>query len=225
MTHEQEETLRKAIIDYDFPKFTFDFQRGAEVRHPTMRTVEAHIREALTSEDPEDVRDGLSNILYWGFHRVGYKNLRIARLREETTPAHLAEARNVFESIRGNGLRSLKKLRLPQFSQMSFITKLRMFLDPRNYVVLDKKLVDLAGTAVPTLFRDIKRQPTSIPVTTINELAYVRWCLLCGNVAQHLFADDGYAVDVERGIFHLCDRGQSAVAAQIVAAAQADFDC
>ena len=225
MTHEQEETLRKAIIDYDFPKFTFDFQRGAEVRHPTMRTVEAHIREALTSEDPEDVRDGLSNILYWGLHRVGYKSLRIARLREETTPTHFAEARSVFESIRGNGLRSLKKLKLPQFSQMSFITKLRMFLDPRNYVVLDKKLVDMAGTAVPTLFRDFKRYPTSIPVTAMNESVYGRWCRLCRKVAQHLFADDGYAVDVERGVFHLCGKEQSAVAAQIVGAAQMDFDC
>ena len=38
---------------------------------------------------------------------------------------------------------NIRKIGLPQFSGFSFVSKILMFFDPRNFVVLDKKIMQL----------------------------------------------------------------------------------
>lgn len=80
----------------------------------------------------------------------------------------IRKATTLFSKIEGDGLLEIKKLSLPQFSNMSFSSKLRMFLDPCNYVALDRKLLKLKKSKIKTFFHFIKEYPTSIPITKQN---------------------------------------------------------
>jgi hypothetical protein len=59
----------------------------------------------------------------------------------------------------------LKRISLPQFSKMAFISKLRTFLDPDHYCVLDKKIASLAPLAI----RSNARRPLSRSLHTMSE--------------------------------------------------------
>jgi hypothetical protein len=64
---------------------------------------------------------------------------------------------------------------------MAFVTKLRTFLDPERYCVLDSKV----STLTPVALR-LKRQPTYIPITAQNDLAYTWWIEVCRLRASQL---------------------------------------
>jgi len=217
------ETLKEAIAAYDFPKVLFDFDRQKEIRFPTMRELEAELLSCLLSDDPERVKRGLANVLYWGYARIMYRRTRVENFRTKVTDDQLRKARSTFATLDGGGLIRLKRLGLPEFSHVSFLSKLRMFLDPRRYVVLDKKLMKLANEEPATLFRRMTESKTSIPVTRRNEAGYERWCLLCQDVGRANFpGEDLHAADVERGVFWLVDSGRAKLAAEIVNEAERD---
>lgn len=217
LTQQQIEILADAINNYDFPKITYDFQSGKEVSHHSMRQLETSISDNLTSEDIIDVKDGLSNVLYWGYYRIGYRDIRVNRFRFKVKKQLLIHASEVFQDLSGSGVRIIKNLNLPEFSGISFISKVRMFLDPHQYAILDQKLMRLANFEPVTLFHYIKSS-TSIPCTINNERLYQNWCGLCKKASELYFQEQGFiAVDIERGIFHLIENGQEEIAAKIVA--------
>ena len=202
------DALNDAIRAYDFPCVTYDFAAAREIVHPSMREVEHAIRAGLLADDIEAVRDGLSNVLYWGHATADYRDYRVSRFRRKVTRRGLAEALGLFRSLSGPGLREIKRLGLPEFSGMSFVSKARMFLDPLNYVVLDMKLAEnLSGGASPHLFDDLSLRPgkdTTIRITAHNERVYERWSRLCRRIAAAYFPADALrAADIERGLFHL----------------------
>jgi hypothetical protein len=208
--------LREAIRAYDFPTVTFDFVRNHERVHVGMRELEKAILADLVSADLNRVRDGLSNVLYWGFARMGIRDHRVDAFRRSVTDAQLKASRTAFACLKGPGLRTLNRLGLPQFSQVSFLSKVRMFLDPMRYVTLDKKLAKLRQEPVSTVFHDLVVR-TSIPVTSHNERVYAAWCAICCDLAARLDPTGGLlAADVERGVFFLTDSGQMSVAASVV---------
>jgi hypothetical protein len=104
----------------------------------------------------------------------------------------------------------LRKLRLPGFGKFAFLSKLRTFLAPESYCVLDKKLLKIH--AIKARFTEDK---TSIPVTAKNVEAYRWWVRTCGRIADTL-TPPRRPVDVERGFFHLVDCGQIAAADAIL---------
>jgi hypothetical protein len=59
--------LDSAIALYEFPTVYFDFAANAEIAATSMREVETAIRRMLVSAGEEQVRDGLANVLYWGY--------------------------------------------------------------------------------------------------------------------------------------------------------------
>lgn len=61
---------------------------------------------------------------------------------------------------------------------MPFVSKIRMFLDPSRYVILDNKLLKIWTSATRTLFHDIKKgaKETAICISPHNEACYNRWC-------------------------------------------------
>ena len=61
--------LCEAIRDYDFPAVTYDFTEEKPLHHDNMLAVEQYIDTLLRSKDVSAVKDGLSNVLYWGYAR------------------------------------------------------------------------------------------------------------------------------------------------------------
>ena len=216
-----------ATESYEFPKVTFDFVTEKECRHPDMTRVEGYIRDLLTSGEAGDIKDGLSNILYWGWaQRSSLQCKRVQIFREQVREVHLVQFMEVAGGLRGPGLVSLKKIRLPQFSQMSFVSKVRMFLEPEKYPVLDLKIAGFANTECFSPLKNLKIYPTSIPITKHNETIYEDWASWCWEIAGLVNAEPTApcntlrAVDIERAIFQLASDGQSQEAWRLLARPQ-----
>lgn len=209
--------LFDAIQDYDYPAKLYDFDRNQPICYETMRELESELRRGLLSDDPFEVKHALANIVYWGNIQSGYARYRVCRFLQRITETKIQKAMDLFSNLQGNSLRNIKKLRLPEFSNMSFVSKLRMFLEPGNYVTLDRKLLKLKECDVETLFHDVIEQPTYIPINGHNCEQYDRWCKKCRDAANRYFQNgEVIAVDVERGIFHLVDKGKLDKAANLV---------
>jgi hypothetical protein len=214
--------LEKASHRFGSLGFTFDFVNNVRVSHKSVREAERTIRDELQSQKTEVVRDGLSNVLYWGHVGNGKKGTRISRFRQKVLPTQLAAASELFRRLEGLGILELKALRLPEFSALSCLSKLRMFLQPRAYVAMDRKLLKLRECSGRTLFHNLKLWGSMeyIPATMHNQTVYQRWCDFCLRKAKRYFRDtDVRAVEVERGILDLVDSNRLDAAAQILATA------
>lgn len=76
----------------------------------------------------------------------------------------------------------------------------------------------LAKTNTITLFHDVKEYPTSIPSSLENERIYQNWCNICKIASKKYFQNEElFAVDIERGIFHLIENNQLEIASNIIA--------
>ena len=178
LPHEHLELLRRAIDAYAFPTVSYDFVRGVERVHQDARELEATVHDGLTSTDVHRVRHGLANVVYWGYARIGFRDDRVRAFLHNVSDGQVAAAQVAFASVEGPALRQLGALRLPQFSQISFLSKIRMFLDPRSFVILDLKLAKLRHEAPTTVLHDLMVR-TSIPASRHNERVYARWCDIC----------------------------------------------
>lgn len=192
-----------------------------------MRNVENEIHRLLMSTSPADVKDGLSNVLYWGYYRDNRRDSKVEYFRDKVTSEQLQNAVRLFQELNERkrvGLKDVAKLRMPGFSYISFVSKVRMFLDPQNFVVLDLKLMELQKAKQQTLFSKVTRYPTYIPTTLKNEEQYQKWCDLCVKAARTYFgSQEIIAVDVERGIFQLVENKQRDDAVGIVATLEMQF--
>ncbi len=208
--------LKKVSAECCYPRVLFDFDQQSEILFPSFRIFEDKLRSQLTSSSNAQVKNGLSNVLYWGLYRMGIRDVRVKHFRENISDRQLAQARALFRNMSGKGLRDIAELQLPQFSMMPFVSKIRMFLDPKSFVVLDNKLAKLRGRS--TFFERLKktRADTSIRLTEQNLLFYEDWCGLCVAAARMMGSKNQIAVDAERAIFELVDRGEIERAAVIV---------
>ena len=239
--------LYKAVGKYRFPTVTWDFREEAETRHESMVSVEERVGELLRSPDPASIRDGLSNVLYWGHarqpvrrdarvraFRIAIRELdaRLGRFAELAAslgalPAATggsglpAVGRSRLDALGGpdaldegrSGLLALQRLKLPQFGQISFASKVLMFLDPARFPVLDLKIArEFGGGNFPPL-ASLRFGPGGIRITRSNADAYYAWARWCRNVAGLVNEEpasprrDLRAVDVERALFTLVDQG------------------
>ncbi len=223
LTEQQRAELRQAIAAYDYPKDTYDYERHLPMKHPTMRELEDSVRNQLLTASPQRVKDGLSNVLYWGHLSAGGRG-RDENFRRKVSIGQIRKAMALFRMLQGPGLKELAKLKLPEYSQLSFLSKLRMFLDPTQHVVLDLQLARLQNARANTLFRRLKlyakpdQQARYIPSTQRNVDVYRDWCALCVRTARKELPGKGaIAVDVERGIFHLAQSNPGKAAALVAA--------
>ncbi len=171
----------------------------------------------LRSTDLNRVKDGLSNVLYWGHYRSpGVRDKRVRNLRNGVDSKQLRRTMEVFASLKGPAIRQLKDLGLPEFSNFSFLSKLRTFLDPDTYCVIDLKL--RAIEALKDRFKvNTNTKPTCIPVTAQNETSYEWWVRLCGKAATVVSKDQSLRpVDAERGFFHLVESGKVHLAHSLI---------
>ena len=72
LSDQQKDCLRNAIVQFGFPPDHYDFSRGVPERLANTRAVEIAIGRELKSGEPALVKDGLSNVLYWGYAQMGF---------------------------------------------------------------------------------------------------------------------------------------------------------
>lgn len=210
--------LCEAFSLFSFPTVTFEYDSKAERRHEDMRGVENCIGSSLRSDDPARVRDGLSNVLFWGYARQGRRDFKVRTFRSrmesddgrQALAGFLEFVRSRPESRAAKRLLALRKLKLPEFGQVSFATKILMFLDPENCPVLDLKIGRTGKRCEFPPLRGL-RIATSIPITRANATCYEQWACWCRDIAATVNKASGTrrqdlrAVDVERALFALAD--------------------
>ena len=199
---------------YNYPAVTYDFMSDSEIKHDTMLDVEERIRVQLFAQDLATVKDGLSNVLYWGHATAGYQWSRVNDFRERVTQNQLIEFSRLMKVPQRVGLEQIGKLRLPQFGNasyalMPFNSKILMFTDPQKYTVLDNRLADFGDEFDIAILENLKtKSDVSIRLTKSNVRRYHHWADWCGRVASSVNAllsstcKGLRAVDVERAIYH-----------------------
>ena len=221
--------LHAAIERYDFPTVTYDFKKEEEVPHADMPAVEMSVRELLRAPDRCDVKDGLSNVLYWGYmNSPGRRDFRVKRFRGNVTDDHLDTFMKIARGTPRPGPIDIRQIGLPEFSGMSFVTKILMFLDPAGRPVLDMKIAEAFSQSpdFPPLqalaFRrkaDFGRNAdTQVKITGNNARVYDEWAAWCTRIAAWANAEPASpcrgirAVDVERAVFTLAESPDRAAA-------------
>ena len=231
-TSDYASALCAAIREYRFPTVTWDFEAGEEIRHPDMGGVEDRIRGLLVAPSRKDVKDGLSNVLYWGYaNSRGRRDDKVSKFRRKVFAHQLDSFAEIAACTPQQGPSDIKRINLPEFSGMSFITKIMMFLAPASYPVLDMKIAEAFSQSsdFPPLeglvFR--KDSETSIRITGVNECVYRKWASWCRDIAAWVNTGSGFpcegvrAVDVERAMFTLAGSGRGSEAWRLLRGPQA----
>ena len=216
LTDTQIESLNDAINRYCYPRVTYDFERKIQRCHADMRSLEDMVRCQLISRDVGLVKDGLSNVLYWGYASQGSGRQKkgVTGFRNEVTP-DLLKKLALWPFALQQGIMQHDDLIkqfcncVPQF-RFSFATKVLMFLDPERFVVLDSQIGKINHAQKQTIFTRLRTDGNGMVRSDtresleINIAVYKDWCELCQRIAgQHGddFDIDVRAVDIERGIY------------------------
>ncbi len=216
------DALRNAVRAYDFPAVCFDFQRDRPLQFGSMREVEDTIRKPLLSKVPQPVKDGLSNILYWGHARAGYRDNRVGAFRSKASSAALERATRLFVRDVPPSIYEIGQLHLPEFSGISFVSKSRMFLDPAKSGVLDRQIMKIGNSGCGTVLDEIgyRQKDTQIRITRRNSKAYESWCRQLIEIGENELEEPYRATDIERGLFQLVQSKQADLAYRILRTAR-----
>ena len=212
--------LRAAVEKYRFPTVTYDFVTEQEVCHPDMSAVEMYIGKRLRARESEAVKEGLANVLYWGYaNSSGIRDHRVEQFRSKVTETGINDFIAVTGPKKTPGLLDIRQIGLPEFSGLSFVSKIMMFLDPSRYPVLDLKIAKAFSQSDNFLpLKNLVLHDSTIPITVHNESVYEKWASWCRETAESVNAESGSsgksirAVDVERAVFVLadaCDRTEA----------------
>ena len=207
--------LCEAIRDYDFPAVTYDFTEEKELHHDSMLGVEQYIGALLRSKDLSAVKDGLSNVLYWGYaQQPGRRDFKVRDFRKTIPDPERDPKLDQFAQLIRSGrpdLVNIKKRQLCQFSQISFVSKILMVLDPTRYPVLDLKIANAFAKSSFLPLQNLTFAQGGIRITERNATAYDTWACWCRDIATVVNeapvspCRGVRAVDVERALFTLAD--------------------
>jgi len=205
LTPAQVAQLHDAITGYTFPAVYFDFDIDKEIAAQTMTAVETVIATQLRANAALMVKFGLANVLYWGYAQIGYRGKRVNDFMDNVTEQHITAFQRLITADVVPALVQIKNIRLPQYSGMSFISKILMFLHPKTYCVLDKQLAKLRTPGSPKILNDLVfgENETQIRITSHNEAIYNGWRNECAAISQIYFQGTYRVVDIERGFFTL----------------------
>ncbi len=218
LTYRQANDLQASVDVYAFPPIYFDFHINEEVHAENIFDLEIVIRGLLLSHQPQQVKYGLANVIYWGNANAGYKEYRVNLFMNNVTNQQIQQ----FQDLVANGdiptLQSIRQLRMPQFSGISFVSKIIAFIDPINYCVLDLLIARLRNVPGNKALHGLAVN-NQIRVTLRNSAAYYAWCNECLTINNQYFGGAYRAVDIERGFFYLIQNDQLAYAQQMYVAA------
>ena len=216
LSPQQQDTLRHAIEGYDFPTVYFDFQKQVEGTAPTIVQLETILRGQLESNDVDTVRHGLANVLYWGYATSGYRDARVSKFVTSATAPRIVEFMALLEREHLPKLREIKSIGFAQFSGISFVSKILMFLNPVTHCTLDLQILKLVAVEGPHGLHGVVPS-MGIPINANNEQCYDRWRAECSSVSARYYNGDFRAADVERGYFKLVRDNNLALAKTIYA--------
>jgi hypothetical protein len=202
--------LSEAIVGYSFPAVCYDFINKCKINFSYMKELEEFINKQLRSRQYIDVKYGLGNILYWGYANIGYGDDRVKRFMEKINDPLIQEFQDLVNNNRVPSLTEIKKINMPEYSGLSFISKILMFLDTNNYCVLDQQLAKLKNNrstkAISKLNFD-KGKDTQIRITKQNVDVYNEWINECLIISRKYYNGKYRVVDIERGFFNLIQKG------------------
>ena len=171
----------------------------------------------MKSGEPDQVKNGLSNVLYWGYAQMGIRDTRVQRFRTKVTITQLKQACQLFRRSDLPSVVEIKNLGLPEFSGLSFVSKVRMFLDPNKSATLDWQIVKIHKRCPTTVLANLfLGKSTQIRITARNSDAYEAWCRRLGDISRANFDGRYRPVDVERGLFQLIQCGGVEIAAELL---------
>ncbi len=98
LSEQQKDCLRNAIEQYGFPPDHFDFSRNAPESLANTRAIEIMIGRELKSGEPERVKNGLANVLYWGYAQMGIRHTRVRRFRTKVCISQLKQPASSFDA-------------------------------------------------------------------------------------------------------------------------------
>ena len=135
--------FEKSIKSYAFPVIYYDFNAGMRRSLNNMSVLEIIIKDLLLSSCLQQVKYGLANIVYWGNANAGYQMYRTNKFMDNVTNEQIRQFQALV--LEGNvpTLQQIKQIKMPQFSGVSFISKIIAFIDPINYGVLDLLIAKL----------------------------------------------------------------------------------
>ncbi len=221
LTNIQKHDLEKAINSYSFPCVAYDFDNSVELKFKNIFQLESYIFKQLTSQNIEDLKNGLSNVLYWGYARAGYRDYRVQVFRSKIDDVHLNLVQQLFKKTLEPSISDIKKLSIPHFSGISFISKICMFLNPKLSAVLDLQIMKIkfAQFGKDTVLNNISHSlaETAIRASSPNSIAYASWCNRLFEISKNYFHSKFRVVDIERGFFVLILKNQIEYASRILA--------
>lgn len=217
LTSQQINTLEKSIRGYSFPAIYFDFASHVERKAGNMSNLETIIHDMLTSQKQQQVKYGLANIIYWGNAKAGYKINRAYKFLN-VTPAQVRDFQSIVANPKMLSLQAIKKIGMPQYSGISFISKVLMFMNPKKYCILDSRIADLANQSGTKAIYNLKIN-AQLPVTNHNCKIYCQWCKECKKISNQYYSGKYRVVDIERGFFNLIQKGRLSDAQMIYNAA------
>jgi hypothetical protein len=219
LRNQQIDQLEKAILAYAFPPIYFDFVKNISIQAQDMKVVENAVKNMLVSKCSQDVIHGLANIVYWGYAQIGYQQTRVDKFLNGITNNHIIQFKALVAESNIPNMLQIKAIGMPEYSGISFISKILVFLNPKDYCVLDKQLAKLIinGDVDRALYGLILG--TQIRVTKHNQAIYDTWRAECLMISKQYFNGKYRVVDIERGFFHLIQQKQFALAQKIYATA------
>jgi hypothetical protein len=197
--------LQNAITGFNFPPVYFDFDNNIEVVAQNMTEIETEIAGQLRSQERSITKYGLANVLYWGFAQIGFRQNRINDFLNKVSDRQTIAFQDLMRQNEMPTMVAIKNIGLPQYSGMSFISKILMFLNPLTYCVLDQQLAKLRTPGSPKILNHLvfAENETQIRITTHNEVVYNGWRNECATISQMYFQGTYRVVDIERGFFNL----------------------
>lgn len=216
LSPDQVKRLSNAVLNYRFPTAHYDFVAKTPMLGLTVPQLEVRVRQQLLGKTTSEVMDGLSNVLYWGYAQMGgLSQVRVDSFRAAVTTPQLQAASRLFNGVPRPGLHEIARLKLPQFSMVSFVSKVRMFLDPVESATLDRQIMQMHQHQSGTVLAVVREYKTSIPLSRANSKAYEGWCNRLAYIVR-TYLPNARVVDVERGLFHMIQENNAVEASQIL---------
>jgi len=205
LTPAQIAQLQDAITGYAFPALYFGFNNNVEVTAQNMGQVEAALADQLKSQELLRTKHGLANVLYWGYAQIPYRWKRVNNFVSKVSDRQITTFQSLINDNNIPTPTAVYRCRLPEYSGMSFISKILMFLNPCDYCVLDQQLAKLRTPGAPKILNDLifGGNETQIRITNHNEAVYNGWRNECAMISQMYFQGIYRVVDIERGFFNL----------------------
>lgn len=214
----QKATLYTAIEEYKFPPVYWDYINSGDVELDDTRELEDVLRPQLVSDDTETVRRGLANVTYWGYAKSGGRQSRAGVFYEKATEEQLIGFQQLVADQNVPTLVEIKQLKLPQYSGISFVSKILAFLSPHTHCVLDSQLLRLTQTVANKAITQIELTG-QIKISAHNEAVYDQWRQECSEISERYYYGAFRAVDIERGFFSMIQNNGVVEAQEIYAAA------